>query len=141
MIGETRSGGCLCGSVRYEAAWPPLMLLTCSCRNCQKQSGGAVSVVGAAPRDGMHCTGTLKTYTDTSESGNAVYRSFCPECGSPVLTDTDAAREQGIIFYKAGTLDDTSDLVPSVHCWTGSGQKWLAYPQDDTIMVKQEGLG
>ena len=140
MNHDTRAGGCLCGAVRFEVPWPPLMLLTCACRNCQKQSGAAASVVGAIPRDSLEITGPLKTYEDTADSGNAVYRQFCPQCGSPVLTDTAAAREQGIIFYKAGTLDDTSDLAPAMHCWTASGQQWLRYPEGDRVMERQEGL-
>jgi hypothetical protein len=141
MSETTREGGCLCGAVRYETPWPPAMLLTCACTNCQKQSGGAISVVAAVARDALECTGTLKTYTDTGASGKNVYREFCPDCGSAVLTDTDAAREGGIIFLKAGTLDETRDLKPTIHCWSISGQDWLTYPEGDTVMEKQEGLG
>lgn len=141
MRNSAREGGCLCGAVRYQVEWPPAMLVTCACTNCQKQSGGAVSVVAAVARDTLDCQGELKTYQDTGSSGNPVYRQFCPQCGSAVLTDTDAARAQGMIFVKAGTLDDTSDLDPKIHCWAGSGQAWLAYPEGDLVMQKQEALG
>lgn len=141
MTETKRAGGCLCGAVRYEVPWPPMMLVTCACTNCQKQSGAAASVVGVAPRDALEITGELKTSEDRAASGNAVYRRFCPECGSPILTDTEAAREGNLIFYKAGTLDHTADLAPTVHCWTSSGQQWVQYPQGDTVMMRQEGLG
>lgn len=136
-----REGGCLCGAVRYSIAWPPLMLVTCACRNCQKQSGGALSVVGVCARDALQLTGELKTYIDTADSGNAVERRFCPQCGSPVLTDNDLARERDMIFFKAGTLDETGDLAPDTHCWTASGQPWLRYPDGDTVMEREEKLG
>lgn len=141
MSDDMREGGCLCGAVRYTVAWPPAMLVTCACTNCQKQSGGAVSVVAAVPRDAISYSGELTRYNDTGSSGNPVYRMFCPTCGSAVLTDTDAAQAQGVLFLKAGTLDETADLKPTVHCWVGSGQSWLAYPEGDTIMQQQEGLG
>jgi hypothetical protein len=118
-----------------------MMLVTCACTNCQKQSGAAASVVGAVARDALVLSGTLKTYEDRADSGNAVYRQFCPDCGSPILTDTRAAREGNLIFFKAGTLDDTADLVPTMHCWTASGQRWVHYPQGDIVMQRQEGLG
>jgi hypothetical protein len=136
----TRAGGCLCGNVRYTLGWPPAMLLTCSCVNCQKQSGGVASIIAVSPRDALDREGELSTYTDRGDSGQDVYRLFCPTCGSAVLTDTPAARKAGIIFVKAGTLDETRGLVPTIHCWTKSKQQWLSFPAGDTIMEKQEGL-
>ncbi|MDT0575994.1 GFA family protein [Croceicoccus sp. F390] len=140
MTGERREGGCLCGAVRYSLPWPLAMAVSCSCRNCQKQSGAPLSLVGVTMRDGLEIGGTLATYVDTAQSGNAVYRQFCPACGSPVLTDTDAARAQGVIFIKGGTLDDATELRPTVHCWTQSAPAWLSFAKGDTIMQRQEGL-
>ncbi|MDP3673509.1 MAG: GFA family protein [Novosphingobium sp.] len=137
MSEERREGGCLCGAVRYSLPWPPRWLVTCSCSNCQKQSGSALSVVGMIARDDLALTGELATYTDTADTGNAVFRRFCPRCGSPVLTDTDQAREQGIIFFKAGTLDVTRDLEPATHMWTKSAQGWVAFPGHHEQLLEQ----
>jgi hypothetical protein len=136
-MSDTRSGGCLCGAVRYEARWPPLMVATCSCKNCQKQAGSALSIIAVLPRDGLSVTGELTTYNDHGETGNDVLRRFCGRCGSPVITDTPAAAEQGIIFIKAGTLDEASDLAPSVHYWTCSAQGWVVFPQSGERLAKQ----
>lgn len=137
MSNDRREGGCLCGAVRYSVPWPPLMLLTCSCSNCQKQSGSALSVVGASPRSELKLEGELTTFDDTGESGNAVWRKFCAKCGSPVLTDTPDAEAQGLIFFKAGTLDQTSDLAPASHLWTKSAQQWVVFPADAPKLPKQ----
>ncbi|MEN3950480.1 GFA family protein [Iodidimonas sp. SYSU 1G8] len=124
-----RTGGCLCGSVRYTLAADPPAVVVCHCRNCQKQAGSALSVVAVFARPALTLTGTTKVYEDRGTSGQAVYRTFCPACGSPVLTDTPQAKEQGIIFIKAGTLDDVSDLNPTAHYWTGSAQPWFTIPE------------
>ncbi len=137
MDDDRREGGCLCGAVRYDVAWPPLMLLTCSCRNCQKQSGSALSVVGAAKRDDLALRGELTTFTDRGDSGEAVYRQFCAVCGSPVLTDTPGAQAQGLIFFKAGTLDRTDDLAPTSHLWSDSAQGWMAWPEGAPRLPRQ----
>lgn len=133
----SRSGGCLCGAVRYEADWPPLAVAICHCRNCQKQAGSALSVVAFLTRENLRVTGDLSTYFDRSETGNAVYRKFCPHCGSPVLTDTDQAKEQGIIFIKAGTLDRTDDLEPTIHYWSERAQGWFIFPDGVARLARQ----
>lgn len=39
------TGRCLCGAVQYELAGKPLPTAVCHCRNCQRQSGSALSVI------------------------------------------------------------------------------------------------
>ena len=134
---KTRSGGCLCGKVRYDVAWPPAALVVCHCNDCQKQAGTAFSVVGVSARDGISVMGELETFSHPGSSGQTVNRRFCGTCGSPVLTDTEAARKDGIIFFKAGTLDETADLAPTVHYWTRSAQTWFAIPEGATCLERQ----
>ncbi|MBU6266480.1 MAG: GFA family protein [Sphingomonadales bacterium] len=132
-----RTGGCLCGGVRYELEWPAKAMVVCHCTDCQKQAGTAFSVVGVAKRDTFRISGELKTFTHPGSSGEDVNRKFCPDCGSPILSDTAAARTQGIVFFKAGTLDVTADLEPSLHYWTRSAQHWFALPEGVTCLEKQ----
>jgi hypothetical protein len=126
---ETRTGGCLCGRVRYRVPANPIATVICHCRNCQKQAGSAFSVVAVFPRSELQVEGQLAVYEDRGTSGQTVFRNFCPNCGSPVLTDTERAREQGLIFIKAGTFDDVSDLNPTAHYWTKRAHHWLPLPE------------
>ena len=132
-----REGGCLCGAVRYQVQWPPLGIATCHCGNCQKQAGSALSLVAFLMREQMTVSGALTTYEDRGSSGDAVYRKFCGKCGSPVITETPAATAQGMIFIKAGTLDDCSDLVPTTHYWTKSAQPWFVFPEHGQKLAEQ----
>jgi hypothetical protein len=136
-MSERRGGGCLCGAVRYELDWPAKALVVCHCTDCQKQAGTAFSVVGVARRESLQVRGHLATFTHPGSSGEDVNRKFCPNCGSPILTDTAAARQQGIVFFKAGTLDETADLAPTVHYWTQSAQHWFEIPAGVTCLEKQ----
>ena len=136
-MSEIRSGGCLCGAVRYELAWPAAAMVVCHCRDCLKQAGSAFSVVGVAKRDALELRGELATFTHPGSSGQDVNRRFCPHCGSPILTDTAEARRKGIVFFKAGTLDETADLAPTVHYWTQSAQGWFAMPDGVTCLEQQ----
>jgi hypothetical protein len=38
------TGGCPCGAMRYEIASFPLLLYTCNCTGCQRQSGSAFAM-------------------------------------------------------------------------------------------------
>jgi hypothetical protein len=136
-MAETRAGGCLCGAVRYTVQWPPAAVATCSCKNCQRQAGSALSLLAVVPRAALEIKGELKTFVDTADSGNAVERQFCPSCGSPIISDMQSARDQGIIFLKAGTLDEARDLVPTLHYWTSSAHGWIVFPEGSTKIAQQ----
>lgn len=134
---SSRTGACLCGAVRYQVEWPPQAIVVCHCRDCQKQAGSALSVVGVVKREAITVSGELATFSHPGSSGQTVNRRFCRDCGSPILTDTHAAREQGIIFFKAGTLDEAADLAPTAHYWTQSSQTWFALPRGVTCHLAQ----
>ncbi len=117
------AGGCLCGAVRYHADTKPLRVVVCHCTNCQKQSGTAFSLVVTIPSEALHLDGLTVDYADESETGSKVRRRFCGSCGSPLVSE--AHSRPGVVFIKAGTLDDTSWLVPEAHIWCRSAQPWV----------------
>ncbi len=124
-----QKGGCLCGAVRYEVDQPPLAEAVCHCKNCQRQSGSAFSVLQVVRAKSFKLTGVEpKCYLDRGDSGNEVQRHFCGTCGSPVYTSQPAAPK--LLFVKAGTLDDTSALAPQTHVWCSSAWPWTSIPPD-----------
>lgn len=109
-------GGCLCGSVRYHLEGDPLLVAICHCRHCQRQSGAPFSIVAGVAEPSLSITGETRTFHDKGDSGSTVERVFCPACGSPLVSRIEAV--PGLVFLKAGTMDDPSSLVPSfeVYC-------------------------
>jgi hypothetical protein len=123
---ETRHGGCQCGSVRYRIDGAPLNLTVCHCTECQRQSGSAFGMSLAIPVESFHLvSGKLKSFTVICDSGRAKTCSFCDDCGTRIHHQTNKAA----LSVKAGTLDDTSVLVPSTNYWTKSKQPWVILPQ------------
>jgi hypothetical protein len=137
MSETSRTGGCLCGAVRYTVSWPPIAIATCQCANCQKQAGSSISVLALVPASGLEVTGELRTYEDHGDSGGTVFRKFCPNCGSPVISDIPGMEAQGIRVVKAGTLDDRSGLNPAMHYWTDSAQDWMVLPEGGVKLPTQ----
>jgi hypothetical protein len=127
----------LCGKVRYTIAADPLMCVACHCRNCQKQAGSALSIIVGVREETLSIEGEVKTYHDTGDSGGAVLRQFCDTCGSALFSRVEQA--PGLIFVKAGTLNDTSHLAPAFHCYTKSRQPWVPLGEIPAFETVPEG--
>jgi hypothetical protein len=117
------TGGCLCGRVRYTVTGDAAFAGICHCRNCQRATGSAFETVMAFPSANVSVQGELKTYEDIGDSGKAVRRRFCPNCGSGVLTEVDAM--PGVTIILAGTLDDPDAFKPTVDVYWSSAQAWV----------------
>lgn len=117
------TGGCLCGQVRYTANAEPAFTGVCHCTTCQKQSGGAFSIVVALPQSALSIEGQTKSYAAKGDSGKANVSKFCPNCGSILLSEPEVM--PGVSILRAGTLDDTSWLKPTMEIYCDSAQKWV----------------
>jgi len=124
----TQTGRCLCGKVTFELTGDPIATAVCHCDKCQRQSGGAFSVNLVAHESQLDVTGTLSTYEDTGEHGDAVYvrRRFCGSCGSPIVSEL--AQTEGVVAVKAGALDVKTDVRPTVEVWCVDRQPWVELP-------------
>ena len=72
-----KTGGCLCGQVRYETKADPMMTGVCHCKNCQKQAGSAFSTLAAFQMADIEFSGDLALYEDSdTDTGNTVKRFF-----------------------------------------------------------------
>lgn len=123
-----RTGRCLCGAVSYQVNGDLIATAVCHCDHCQRQSGGAFSVNLLVHESQLSLEGALSTYEERGELGDDVYvrRRFCPTCGSSVISEL--AKTGGVVAVKAGTLDDRSDVQPTVEVWCVDRQPWVSLP-------------
>lgn len=119
------TGRCLCGAVHYESDAEPVMVAACHCTTCQKNTGSAFSLNVVMPTGSVTIHGdSLNTYAEQADdAAEPFYRSFCTQCGSPITGQ--GAAYPGIMFIKAGTLDDPSWVKPDMHIWCSEKQPWL----------------
>jgi hypothetical protein len=75
--------------------------------------------------DAVKVEGELSDYTNHAASGNLMHRKFCPTCGTPVFTQSDARRH--MIGVRAGTLDDPEIGKPQMTIWTSSAPSWAVF--------------
>jgi hypothetical protein len=67
--------------------------------------------------------GEPKGWHHTSPTGVQVTSRFCRECGGRLYGERAGRAE--IVNLRAGTLDNTSWLVPSAHLFMRSAQSWV----------------
>ena len=116
-----RTGGCLCGKVRYEAG-ETAFAIQCYCRDCQHISGGGNAPQFAVTRDTATTSGPLRTYQIKANSGYDVEFGFCGECGSPIYKTT--TRSPDLIFLFAGSLDDPTRFDGGMKVYEDRRQPW-----------------
>lgn len=116
-----RTGGCLCGQVRYRLTAQPVVSRICWCRDCQHIAGnGTVNAI--FPSTAIEISGTPSAYTSGADSGNQVTRRFCPQCGCHLFADSTG--RAGLTVVRVGTLDDPSSIEPSANIWSASAPRW-----------------
>ena len=121
-------GSCRCGSVSYIADADPVFTGLCHCRNCQKETGSAFSVVIAVPTPALNMTGKTKVFDSVGDTGKPTHRAFCPECGTSVTHWADILG--GLIMINVGTLDDPSRVKPTMQIYCDSAQPWVKLDSD-----------
>jgi hypothetical protein len=126
---EPRNGGCQCGAIRYVLHDQPIALTACHCRECQRQSGSAFGLSLIVLETNFELLrGEVAVFERPADSGQKVRCAFCRDCGNRIYHQPDWGAP--VVNVKAGTLDDTSGLKPTIHTWTREKQPWVPIPAD-----------
>lgn len=113
-MAEHRTGGCLCGQVRFTVTGPVRPIVACHCEQCRRTTGHHFAATHTL-REHLHleCDEGLRWYA----SSPGVRRGFCGTCGSSLFFDREAADGVSIA---AGSLDRPTRLRMVQHIFTAS---------------------
>lgn len=120
--------GCLCGAVRVTIDADPIAARQCWCRLCQYLGAGSGTVNILFPSDKVVTTGELRWHDSIADSGNAMKRGFCPQCGTPIFSLAESRPHQTSI--RAGALDDPGLIGPQAVIWTAAAPDWAHHDPD-----------
>jgi hypothetical protein len=117
-------GGCLCGSVEFEADLPFSKFVRCHCSRCRSATGSTFSANAyVLPRAFHWLSGEDKVTRFDLPTARSFSTSFCRNCGSPLPHATRSGRE---IIIPAGSLRDDPGVSPTLDsCWE-SRARWLS---------------
>jgi hypothetical protein len=104
-----RTGGCLCGAIRYTIETEKTELGACSCEQCRRQTGSLLVSLDASAEAVAFTKGEPAVYTSSSWAE----RGFCRDCGSTLFYRVTAGKSAGYTAMAAGTLDSLDGLSVS----------------------------
>jgi len=128
----TRTSQCNCGQLSVAYTGPdPARISLCQCYECQRRTGSVFSVQARLPKEYVTIEGPSKTWSFpisgkpaefmSCDSGGATYH-FCPECGSTVYWDIDAAPE--VVGVAIGGFTDPTFPPPMIAGFEAYGADW-----------------
>ncbi|MEZ0390294.1 MAG: GFA family protein [Verrucomicrobium sp.] len=113
------TGGCLCGSVRYEATGRPYNITHCHCADCRRSCGAAFVTWASFRRSDFRFTaGDPKEIVWAGRR-----RAFCPDCGTPLVFFSAAAASE--VDVTVCSLDEPARVQPEDHTWTEDQLSWV----------------
>jgi hypothetical protein len=118
------TGGCLCGAVRYQLTAAPIVARVCWCRLCQYLAAGNGTVNVCFPSAALTVQGAVTEFRSIADSGTVMRRSFCPVCGTPLLSAAESRPH--LVFVRAGSLDDREVARPAMTIWAAQAPTWAA---------------
>jgi hypothetical protein len=121
-----RTGGCLCGAIRYEAEGEPLFSGHCYCADCRKASGSGFVAFMGYPASAVRFMGETRIFRSPAARGGEAVRNFCPRCGGLVFGGVVGVDDMHTIY--AGSLDDPSAFAPTIAIFTRGRPAWAVIP-------------
>ena len=130
------TGGCLCGTIRYEVNEEPQRIANCHCDDCRKATGSSFAThIFVAEDDVVITQGEPKSFSHTADSGNTMTKEFCANCGSQLFGQTTG--RPGIKSIKVGSIDDASFVQPIVNVYV---KRALPFTQIDRSLACFDGM-
>ncbi len=128
-MSDSPTGRCACGEIRYRLTDAPIIVNTCHCTWCQRETGSAFALNGVIEVDRIEVTRGAPVAVDLpSASGGGQRVTRCPSC-QVALWSQYLGGSPGLAYVRMGTLDDTGGIVPDVHIYTSTKQDWVILPE------------
>jgi hypothetical protein len=129
-------GRCGCGQVRYTITAPQLpVVYACHCTDCQTHSGSAFALQMPVFEAMLSVSGELVSGVRAQPSGATGTIFACAQCLVRIYSKNST--RPGMVTIRAGTLDDSKQVVPKFHLWTSSKQSWVVILGDAVALEEQ----
>jgi len=128
------TGGCACGSIRFQLLDKPMFVHCCHCDDCQRLTGSAFVLNAIIEAQAIKLLrGKPVAVPVPRENGpHDIYR--CPRCQTALWSDY--GRRPNLRFVRVGTLDKPGALKPDVHIYTRWKAKWAQAAEANAVVPR-----
>lgn len=124
-----RTASCACGQLQVRAEGDPILVGLCTCVECQRRTGSAMSANSFFHRAQIKAiNGMSKEFVRAGGQGRWVRNHFCPDCGSTVHYEAEAI--PGLIGVPIGGFADAAFPAPTFLVFEESKHPWLLVPEN-----------
>ena len=116
---------CECGALELHVSSPPIVQLTCHCKDCQEFSGRDFVEGAFFRRENCRITGSTRSETLQGGTGAEKLHHSCSSCGTPLYVQIEALN--GAIAIMADTLSPFV-FESEVHIWTSQKADGVKIP-------------
>ena len=117
----TITGGCHCGTIRYQVDGDVIVHALCHCTDCRRHSGAPMVGWTMYRQEALKVTkGTPKVYA-SSDNGR---RHFCANCGTRLFYVNEQMLP-GIIDIQSATYDDPDAVPPQAQIQVADRIGWM----------------
>ena len=124
-MNEVRTGGCLCGAIRFRTTGALRGVVYCHCSQCRRQTGHFYAATDIEDECLSVQGSEHLTWYAASDFAR---RGFCRICGSAMFWKHNGAAMTSIL---AGSFDQPSGLVAEAHIFVGDKADY--YQIDDGL--------
>ena len=105
-------------------------MFLCSCEDCQKATGTGHSAVILVRADDVTLSRDIGSFARPSDSGATLTRSFCPQCGTPIMASS--SRADGLLMLPAGLFGAAAAewYQPNQLIFSRSHREWDVLAED-----------
>ena len=135
MSDESRTGGCLCGLVRFELTQPAAGAGYCHCTRCQRRTGTAASAQARIDGHTLKIEGEEAVKWWRHPEGG-FQKGFCSECGSHLFARNPDDLQQ--VSVRLGAFDGDPGVRPTWRTFVAYAAVWEPIP-DDGLERYEEG--
>ena len=136
QISEQRTGGCLCGSVRFQARLDSLSFGACHCEMCRRWVGSALLAI-SVPTGNIVWTGA--EHIARFQSSPWAERAHCRICGTALFYRvTNDGPGAGDTELPIGLFDSADGLTFDSEIYIDLKPDSFAYAGDRTRMTRAQ---